>query len=246
MSIFSERNSKNVFIPKWTLIEHDERYWFANQYLKNKIVVDCACGTGLGTQIYAQAGAEKIYAFDISEDAIIEAKNNNSSTIVEIAQSSATHLALENSSIDVYISFETIEHIDNDVDYLMEAQRILKPGGIFVCSTPNRNVTNPGCRFDQKPINPFHVREYSSTEFYQLLSDHFELLENYGQNPKPLFIVYILNILKKLIPHPIPARIHQLFKVFGYFLGLSHKKGIEKIIDKPDTYEFLITVCKKK
>jgi len=246
MSIFSERNSKNVFIPKWTLIEHDERYWFANQFLKNKIVVDCACGTGLGTQIYAQSGAQKIYAFDISEDAVIEAKNNNSSSIVEITQSSATSLGLESLSIDVYVSFETIEHIDNDVDYLIEAQRILKSDGIFICSTPNRTVTNPGCRSDQNPINPFHVREYSSAEFYELLSDHFEVLEKYGQNKKSLFIIHILNFIKKLIPHPIPARIHQLFKVFSYFLGLSHKNGIEKISDNADCYEFLIAICKIK
>ena len=76
MSIFSERNSNNIFIPKWTLIEHDERYWFANQFLKNKKVVDCACGTGIGANVYAQSGAEKIDAFDTSEMAVLEAKKN--------------------------------------------------------------------------------------------------------------------------------------------------------------------------
>ena len=246
MSIFSERNSTTLFIPKWTLIEHEQRYWFANQFLENKIVVDCASGAGLGTQIYAQSGAEKILAFDISEEAVIEAKSINSSPLVEIKQSTATHLALASQSIDVYVSFETIEHIDNAVDYLIEAQRILKPDGLFICSTPNRNVTNPGCQAAQKPINPFHVKEYSSAEFYQLLSEHFEIIEKYGQNKKPSLIIHTLNLLKKCLPHPLPARIHQVFKVLSYFLGLSHKNGIEKIDGNSDCFEFLIAVCKIK
>lgn len=246
MSIFSERNSNNIFIPKWTLIEHDERYWFANQFLKNKKVVDCACGTGIGANVYAQSGAEKIDAFDTSEMAVLEAKKNNNSPAVTISQSNATSLPLESSSFDVYISYETIEHINDDSAYLKEAVRVLKPGGIFICSTPNRRVTNPGCCADQKPINPYHVREYSSIEFFELISNHFVIVDTYGQNKKLSIFIGFINKLKKYIPHPLPARIHQLFKVFWYFIGLSHKEGIRKVIDDADCYEFLIVVCKKE
>ena len=247
ISIFSERNSNNMFIPKWTLIEHDQRYWFANQFLKNKKVVDCACGTGIGANVYAQSGAEKIDAFDISETAVLEAKKNNSSnSIVRISQSVANSLPLESSSIDVYISYETIEHIEDDNAYLKEALRVLKLGGTFICSTPNRVMTNPGCCADQKPINPYHVKEYSSREFFELISNYFVIVDTYGQNKKPSIFINFINSLKIFMPHPLPARIHQLFKVFWYFIGLSHKEGIHKVIDNADCYEFLIVVCKKK
>jgi 2-polyprenyl-3-methyl-5-hydroxy-6-metoxy-1,4-benzoquinol methylase len=246
MPIFSERNSKNAFVPKWVLIEHLDRYWFANQFLKNKTVIDCACGAGLGTQIYTQSGAKKIYALDISEDAIAEARKNNDNSIIKIIQSSATALPFENSSVDAYISFETIEHIVNDIDYLKEAARVLEPDGIFICSTPNRVITNPGCRLNQKPINPYHVREYTSADFFDLIEDKFTIVDIYGQNKKPLFLINALNFIKKYIPHPIPARIHQLFKVFWYYLGLSHKNKVERIDTNPDYYEFLIAVCRKK
>jgi SAM-dependent methyltransferase len=242
MSIFSERNTKNAFIPKWVLIEHAERYWFANQFLKNKIVVDCACGTGIGTQIYAQSEPQKIYAFDISEDAVVEAKKNNDSLLVEISCSSATSLPIENSSVDVYVSFETIEHIHEDNEYLKEAARILKPNGIFICSTPNRSISNPGTHINQKPINPYHIREYARREFLESLNAHFTVTDVYGQNPKPVYVISFLNFLSKFLPHPIPARVHQVFKVLWYYMGLSHKNGIDKIIDKQDVYEFLIVI----
>ena len=244
MTIFSERNSKEVFIPKWTLIEHDQRYWFANQYLKDKIVVDCACGTGLGTKIYMQAVPKQLYGYDVSELAVEEARNNNRGNAAEINQASATELPLPDASVDVYVSFETIEHIDADRQYIKEALRVLKPGGIFLCSTPNRDVTNPGSRLDQNPINPFHTREYSSQEFFNLLSEDFVILERYGQILKPSIVQTALK-LASILSHPIPARIHQVFKVLLFLLCWSHKKEPEKITNNASGFEFLIAVCQK-
>ena len=46
------------------------RYEFAKKYVKGKIVVDAACGSGYGSVILAQNHPQKIYAFDLSEEAI--------------------------------------------------------------------------------------------------------------------------------------------------------------------------------
>lgn len=245
-TIFSERNSSKVFIPKWTAIEHTERYWFANQFLQDKVVLDCACGTGLGTKVYSQADAAKIFAYDISDAAVSEARENCHGSAVEFAQASATNLPLKDESVDVYVSFETIEHITDDKAYLAEALRVLRSGGLFVCSTPNRSVTNPGAVLSDAPINPFHVREYSESEFLQLLGTYLTVIETYGQNRKPKLLLHTINWLAKFLPHPIPARLHQVFKVCWYFLGFSHKTGVEKVADKQETdFEFLVGVCRK-
>ena len=46
----------------------------------------------------------------------------------------------------------------DDAAYVAEARRVLRRGGAFLCSTPNRVLTNPGTT---KPFNPFHLREYT-------------------------------------------------------------------------------------
>ena len=63
------------------------------------------------------------------------------------------------------VSFETIEHIDDDDGFIAEAARVLKPDGILPISTPNKDVTSPS----GPPENEFHVREYLREEFEGLL-----------------------------------------------------------------------------
>ena len=55
---------------------------------------------------------------------------------------------------------------------------------MLICSTPDRDVYNPGASPDSDPWNAFHVREYSQPEFVDLLGRHFERVELFGQNPK--------------------------------------------------------------
>ena len=48
-----------------------------------------------------------------------------------------TSMKLEDNSVDIYVSFETIEHFTNQEIYLSEAKRVLDKGGLFIVSTPN-------------------------------------------------------------------------------------------------------------
>ena len=56
----------------------------------------------------------------------------------------AVALPLRDNVCNVYISLETIGHIPNDGKFLREVVRTLKSEGLFICSTPNRIVLNPG------------------------------------------------------------------------------------------------------
>lgn len=86
---------------------------------------------------------------------------------------SGTQTELGAESFDIIVSFETIEHVPNDLDLLKEFHRILRPGGILVCSTPNEWPIK---------IATHHVREYNKDSFCRLLNNYFELDGLYNQN----------------------------------------------------------------
>jgi 2-polyprenyl-3-methyl-5-hydroxy-6-metoxy-1,4-benzoquinol methylase len=65
-------------------------------------------------------------------------------------------IPLPGESFDSIVSFETIEHVEDDEELIAEFRRVLRPGGLLLLSTPNAAVTSP----DRVVRNPFHVREY--------------------------------------------------------------------------------------
>ena len=55
-------------------------------------------------------------------------------------QSSASQLPIETSSIDVIVSFETIEHLTEQEEMMFEIKRVLKPNGIVIISSPDKKI----------------------------------------------------------------------------------------------------------
>ncbi len=72
---------------------------------------------------------------------------------------------LSDDRFNVVVSFQVIEHIKNDLLFLKEIHRVLKPGGKALITTPNRKMS--------LTRNPWHVREYIDSELEQLASDTF-------------------------------------------------------------------------
>ena len=81
---------------------------------------------------------------------------------------------LESNSFDTIISFQVIEHIEDDKYFLKEIQRLLKPGGKFIFTTPNKKMS--------LTRNPYHIREYIMSEYKDLCSvfGGFELKGVFG------------------------------------------------------------------
>lgn len=77
-----------------------------------------------------------------------------------------THSSLPDNTFDFAVSVEVLEHVERDEDFVSEVQRVLKPGGVFLMTTPNGDfVTNH---------NPDHKRHYKRQELQELLSASFE------------------------------------------------------------------------
>ena len=84
-------------------------------------------------------------------------------------------------SADVVVCFEVLEHVEAPAAIVREARRVLRPGGVFVSSTPDRTAYN---RTRDEP-NPFHLAEMERDEYEQLLASSFAHVRLHGQAYAP-------------------------------------------------------------
>jgi SAM-dependent methyltransferase/uncharacterized coiled-coil protein SlyX len=158
--------------------EHLSRYRFAALFAAPEMaVLDAGCGTGYGS---AEFHARAVAAIDLSSEAVAHAATHYARAGAFFAAASCAALPFRDAVFDLVVSFEVIEHLPDYRALLSEARRVLKPGGIFLVSTPNRAYYAES-RAQAGP-NPFHVREFDYPEFSQILSDFFPHVEIWAQN----------------------------------------------------------------
>jgi SAM-dependent methyltransferase len=167
--------------------EHRSRYRFAIQgacarafSLVGLTVLDVACGAGFGLQMLREAGACPI-GVDYAAGALGEV--HRTQPAARVLRGDATRLPLKTASIDMVVSFETIEHVPDASALVSEIRRVLKPGGRLVLSTPNRAFGPP----ERHTGNPFHVREFTADELRDVLRQSFEDVHLYGQRPSAAY-----------------------------------------------------------
>jgi len=157
--------------------EHLHRYALASEISKGKIVLDIACGEGYGSFLISKV-ANYVFGIDLDKAAVQHAKNKYGKTRENICfkTGSASEIPLENNSIDVVVSFETIEHHNEHEQMMKEIKRILKPNGVLLISSPDKKYYN-----QIVPNNPYHVKELHFTEFQNLLKGFFKNCTYYQQ-----------------------------------------------------------------
>ena len=122
-------------------IEHFQRYKTVLDLVKNKVVLDAACGEGYGSSIIGTV-ANQVIGIDLNGEAIDRATANYGNDKVSFLTASVAELPIESNSIDVVVSFETIEHVPEEVqiEFIKEVRRVLKEDGLFIISSPNRAI----------------------------------------------------------------------------------------------------------
>ena len=137
-------------------------------------MLDLGCGHGYGSEYLAQRPGSFVLGVDMDSKAISFARENYQGLNLHFAIMDANRLALSDRGFDAVVSFEVIEHVADPVRYLEEVKRVLKPGGLFVLSTPNRNAT--GLRYKNAICEDhYHRREYSPKELELLLRRVFAI-----------------------------------------------------------------------
>ena len=131
---------------------------------------------------------------------------------VRYMQATVPPLPFADGSFDFVISFQVIEHIRRDVDFVREVHRVLRPGGQFIVTTPNAPMS--------LTRNPWHVREYTADELRDLLARSFSAVEMLGvagndrvmayyeQNRRSVARITRFDILD--LQHRLPRRLLQL------------------------------------
>jgi len=204
-----ERLTTNLSILNPLRVENLARFSFFIDHFNGNRVLDLGCGSGEGTHEIATKLKEPVYAVDLSLPALTEASNEWNNPFVKFIQMDVCRLGFPDNTFDGLISIEVIEHIEKTNDYLAEAYRVLKPGGLIMLTTPNKLLSSP------KPgmLWPEHVREYTPDEFSSLLHGHFtqcslwaEYIPIYESNLIRKFIRKISPYVKPYLPHYLRVR----------------------------------------
>lgn len=152
--------------------EHWHRYIFAQRLAVGRRVVDAACGEGYGSALLSAVAAQ-VVGIDIDSEAVRHARASYADACpnLRFLQASAASLPLADRSVDLIVSFETIEHLPQSLQAPMieEFARVLTADGLLVISSPNRPEYSP----PGMPPNPFHIHELDREELAAVLAPRF-------------------------------------------------------------------------
>jgi 2-polyprenyl-3-methyl-5-hydroxy-6-metoxy-1,4-benzoquinol methylase len=229
-----ERVIPNNERTKYLFQEHAIRYLFASQFISSKTVLDAACGSGYGSAILSESGATKVVGIDNSSEAIEYCEKNYKNENLEFKKTNCEEITLD-TTFDVVVSFETIEHLKNQDNFLTEVKRVLKDDGIFIVSTPNTDTYPSG--------NPFHHKEFTESEFKLFLGKYFSNITLFYQfYPSSMAIskpADIMNDLKINFFNAENSRLDDINKKFNlsnshglFFIALCSNTEIKNIENK--------------
>lgn len=167
------------------MVEHVHRYAFAAGLVAGKTVLDIASGEGYGTNLLAQHAA-LVYGVDKSAEAVAHARESYAAANIRFLEGEVTAIPLADRTVDVVVSFETIEHLTMHDAMMAECKRVLKAGGTMIISTPDKRYYSdlPGYR------NPYHVKELYEADFIDLVGRYFRHRMLYRQGIVKAGIIY--------------------------------------------------------
>ncbi|WP_339761782.1 bifunctional 2-polyprenyl-6-hydroxyphenol methylase/3-demethylubiquinol 3-O-methyltransferase UbiG [uncultured Sulfitobacter sp.] len=148
-------------------------------------ILDIGCGGGLLSEPMARLGADVIGADAAAGNIpVAQVHAEQSGLTIDYRHTTAEALAEAGEQFDVVLNMEVVEHVASPIDYLTACRQLLKPGGLQICSTLNRNPKS----FMVAIVGAEHVMRWlpkGTHEWSKFLTpdELFDLLRNAGLTP---------------------------------------------------------------
>ncbi len=148
------------------------------KYIPFGRVLEVGSGEGYGASILAKSEkVDEIIGIDVDLNSTDLAFKKYKSDNLDFQHFDGVKIPFEDKTFECVVSFQVIEHIHEDENYISEIFRVLKNGGVFILTTPNRIHR---LKLRQKPWNRFHVREYSFDSLKKVLNQKFKDVKIFG------------------------------------------------------------------
>jgi len=132
-------------------------------------VLEIGFGEGYGTAELA-AQVASVVGLDVDAESVAHAGAKYGAENCTFQAYDGNRIPFDEGTFDAAVSFQVIEHIQDDRAYLAEIRRVLKPDGRLLLTTPNGRIrVRPG----RRPWNRFHVREYHADQLAQVMGEYF-------------------------------------------------------------------------
>ncbi len=143
-------------------------YIVAGEWIKGDLL-EVGCGEGRGI-LNVIPSVKSYWAIDKIASAIADLRQRFPTG--NFVAGNLPPLPYPDASFDSIISFQVIEHIEDDGLFLKEINRVLRPGGVALITTPNRPLS--------LSRNPWHIREYTADELARMAKTIFASVEMKG------------------------------------------------------------------
>lgn len=148
-------------------------------------ILDIGCGGGLLCEPMARLGAT-IVGVDAAAGNIPVAQVHaeQSGLDIDYRHGTAEAMAADGEQFDVVLNMEVVEHVADPLGYLTACQQLLKPGGLHICSTLNRNPKS----FMMAIVGAEHIMRWlpkGTHEWSKFITpdELFDLMRNAGLDP---------------------------------------------------------------
>ncbi len=216
-------------------------YVLAPQYVKGDLL-EVGCGEGRGIDWLLPAVVSYTAIDKIAP--VIETLQQKYPKSKFISGNIPPLSAFADNSFDSVVSFQVIEHIQYDRLFLKEINRVLKPGGIALITTPNKPYS--------LSRNPWHTREYTAQELTDLAKTIFskvsmmgitgneKVMEYYERNKKSVDRLMRWDVFN--LQYRLPAAILRIPYEFMNRLNRNRLKGSDdQLVMSITQQDYLLT-----
>lgn len=116
------------------------------------------------TELPRETELQETLHLGINDEIIAQIKRRRSN-VQQVIFDDMTSSALPDDSFDVIVAIEVLEHVEEDALFIEQVHRVLKPGGVFLMTTPNGDFV--------RNTNPDHKRHYRRQQLLALLTATF-------------------------------------------------------------------------